>query len=65
MNKKVHFLLHYVIKVLSSESILHDDKDHFGGFDDFVHLGDGRVSCNFEEVKFSGDTLNIRCVFDF
>ncbi len=65
MSEKIHFFLHDVVKVLATESILHDDKNHFGGFDDFVHLGNGRMADNFKKMELSGNSFNIRSIFDF
>lgn len=64
MIQKVHFLLHYVVEILSSSCVLHNDENHPRSFEYFVHLGDCRVSHDLEEVKLSGYALNIRNVFD-
>lgn len=65
MNENVHFLIHNVIEVLASCCILHDNVNHFGGLNDFIHLSDGWMSYNFEEMQFTRNSFNIGDVFDF
>ena len=49
----LHFSVHNIIEKLAISGKLHDDIYPRSGFDDFIHLGNGRVSCDFEDMKLS------------
>ena len=61
----LHFAIHDVIKELTIFGELHDDIYVGRSLYDFVHLGDGRVPGDFEDMKLSGNPFDVSDIFDF
>lgn len=65
MESSVLLGLDDVVEELAIFHVLHDEKELFGGFDDFVELYDVGVSDQFENMYFSGDSFNVCDIDDF
>ena len=57
-------LLNDVVEELSAFHELHNQKQMFGGFDDFVELDDVGVADELEDVDFTGDSFDVGHIDD-
>lgn len=65
MKSRVHLAVHHVVEKFTVLGVLHHHEDVLLGLDDFIELGDRRVSDQFENVQLSCDSLHIGDVFYF
>ena len=52
-------ILNYEVKQLATLGVLHYEIELFWCLDDFIKLNDVRVSDHFQDVDFTGDSLNV------
>ena len=59
------FLLHNMVKELTTRSVLHDQEQLFGCFNNFVQLDDVGMSDYLEYLNFSHHSVDVCLVIDF